>query len=158
VFSSDWTLGALVKYIADCGRWLAKLDAYAFYVVRRTFKAAWNDSWEEWKALLVISAATVSVGLTIASVISICFQKRILLPESKQGFVAVWGVVGFSLTILNYYSLVSDRKWSRFEKEFDSRSNMNRVIGGIAVWVSLVLIIAIAEWTGSIAWKLPPFG
>jgi branched-subunit amino acid ABC-type transport system permease component len=147
-----------VKNLANSGRWLAKLDAYAFYVLRSTFKAAWNDKWEEWKALLIISAATVSVGLTIASVISICLQKRVLLPQSKAEFVTLWGVVGLSLIILHYYSLVSRRKWSRFEEEFESRSKMNRVIGGIAVWVSLIIIIAVTEWTGSIAWKLPPFG
>jgi branched-subunit amino acid ABC-type transport system permease component len=151
-------VSSLVKNCANCGRWLAKLDAYAFYVLRSTFRAAWNDTWEEWKALLVLSVATVSVGLTIASVISICLQKRVLLPQSKAEFVILWGMVGLSLIILNYYSLVSGRKWSRFEEEFESRSKMNRVIGGIAVWVSLILIVAVSEWTGSIAWKLPPFG
>ena len=148
----------LVKGFAYSGRWLAKLHAYAFFVLRGTFKAVWNDAWEEWKALVVMSVATVSAGLTIASVISICLQRRVLLPQSKAEFVTLWGVVGVSLVILNYYSLVLGRKWSRFEEEFDSGSKRNRVIGGIAVWLSLILIVAVTEWTGSIAWKLPPFG
>jgi len=65
-------------------------------------------------------------------------------------------MVGLSVVICNYYLLVADRKWSRFEKEFKRQSKMNRIITGIAVWLSLILIVAAAEWTGSIAWKLPP--
>lgn len=147
---------SLVEGFASCGRWLAKLDAYTFYVLRSTFKAAWDDSFEDWKALLVKSLATVFVCLTIASVLSIYLQKRLLLPQSKAEFLTLWGMVGLSVVICNYYLLVADRKWSRFEKEFKRQSKMNRIITGIAVWLSLILIVAAAEWTGSIAWKLPP--
>jgi hypothetical protein len=147
-----------VKRITNIARWLAKLHAYAFFELRSTFKAVWNDGWEEWKALLLTSVATLSAGLTIASVISICLQRRVLLPQSRAEFVTLWGVVGLSVVILNYYTLVSGRKWSRFEREFECRPKMNRAIGGVAVWASLILIVAVTEWTGSIAWKLPPFG
>jgi hypothetical protein len=137
-------------------RWLAKMHAYAFFVLRSTFKAAWNDSWVEWKALMFISVAKLSVGITFASVISICLQRRVLLPQSKAEFVTLWAVIGLTIVILNYYTLVLGRKWSRFEREFECRPKMSRVIGGIAVWVSLILIVAATEWTMSIAWKLPP--
>jgi hypothetical protein len=147
-----------MKGIAYSGRWLVKAHAFAFNVLRTTFKAAWNDGWEEWKALLVISVATLFAGLTIASTISIYLQRRVLLPQSKPEFLTLWGVVGLGLVIFNYYTLVFGRKWSQFEREFECRPKMNRVIGGVAVWVSLILIVAVTEWTGSIAWKLPPFG
>jgi branched-subunit amino acid ABC-type transport system permease component len=140
-----------------CGwRRLAKMHAYAFYLLRSTFKSVWNDGWDEWKALLVISAATEFAGLTIASVISIWLQRRVLLPQSKSEFLTVWGAVGFGLVILNYYTLLFGRKSSRHEEEFKCRSKMKRICGGVAVWLSIVLIIAASEWTGSIAWKLPP--
>jgi hypothetical protein len=147
-----------MKSFANSGQWLAKPHAYAFFVLRSTFKAVWNDAWVEWKALLLISVATLSAGLTIACVISICLQRRVLLPQSKAEFMTLWGVIGLGLAILNYYTLVFARKWSRFEREFECRPKMNRVIGGVAVWLSLILIVAVTEWTGSIAWKLPPFG
>jgi hypothetical protein len=146
----------VAESIACSWRWLAKMHACAFFVLRSTFKAAWNDSWVEWKALTVISVAMSSVGLTIASVISICLQRRVLLPQSKAEFVTLWGVVGMSLVIFNHYTLIFGRKWSRFGREFETRTRMNRVIGGVAVWVSLILIVAVTEWTMSIAWKLPP--
>jgi hypothetical protein len=50
---------------------------------------------------------------------------------------------------------VFERRWSRFEREFEHQSNVMRVIGSITVWVTLILIMLAAEWTGSIAHKLP---
>jgi hypothetical protein len=142
--------------IACSWRWLAKIHAYTFYVLRSTFKSAWNDGLEEWKALLFISVGTGFAGLTITSIISISLQRRVLLPQSKPEFLTLWGVIGFGLVSLNYYTLVLDHKWSRFEEQFKFRSKMNRVCGSVAVWVGLILIIAAAEWTGSLAWRLPP--
>ena len=147
-----------MKSIAHSGRWLAKVHAYVFYVLRSTFKRVWNDAWEEWKALLVISVATLFLAFTIASVVSICLQRRVLLPQSKSEFLTLWGGIGFSLVILNYYTLIFGRKWSQFAEEFEMRSKTNRLYGGVAVWVSLILIVAASEWIGSTAWKLPPFG
>lgn len=151
-------LSSLMKSFAYTGRWLAKVHAYVFYVLRSTFRRVWNDAWEEWKALLVISVAALFLGFTIASIISICLQRRVLLPESKSEFLALWGGVGFSLVLLNYYTLIFGRKWSRFEEEFEMRSKTKRVCGVVAVWASMILIIAASEWTGSVAWKLPAFG
>ena len=148
---------SLVKDIEYSGRWLAKLHAYVFYVLRGTFKTAWNDGWEEWKALLVISVAAEFAAITIASLISISLQRRVLLPQLKPDFLTLWGLVGFCLVILNYDTLVSGRKWSRFEEEFKCRSNMNRVLGSVAVWAGLVLLVVATEWTGSIVWRLPPW-
>jgi branched-subunit amino acid ABC-type transport system permease component len=141
---------------ASSWRWLAKVHAYVFYVLCSTFKKVWNDAWEEWKALLFISVGSAYLGITAVSIISICLQRRVLLPQSKSEFLTIWGGIGFSLVILNYYTLISGRKWSRFKEEFEMRSRTYRVCGSVAVWVSLVLIIAASEWTGSIAWKLPP--
>jgi branched-subunit amino acid ABC-type transport system permease component len=142
--------------VASSWRWLAKVHAYVFYVLCGTFKKIWNDDWEEWKALLFISVAGLFLGLTAVSIISICVQRRVLLPQSKSEFLTIWGGFGFSLVILNYYTLIFGRKWSRFKEEFETRSKTNRVSSGAAFWVGLILIIAAAEWTGSIVWKLPP--
>ena len=149
---------SLVKSVVYIVRWLVKLHAYTFYVLRSTFKSAWNDGWEEWKALLFISVGTVFAGLTITSIVSISLQRRVLLPQSKPEFLTLWGMVGFGLVILNYYTLVFDHKWSRYEEQFKFRSKMNRVLGSVAVWVGLVLIVVASGWTGSIVWKLPPYG
>ena len=141
---------------ATSWRWLAKMHAYVFCVLRSTFKAAWNDGLDEWKALMVISLAMEFAGITIASAISIGLQRRVLLPQSKAEFSAVWGMVGMGLATLNYYTLVFRRKWSQFEKEVKRRPRMSQVYGSVAVWGSLILIVAASEWFGSIAWKLPP--
>jgi hypothetical protein len=144
--------------LAQIGRWLAKAHAYPFYVLRSTFKAAFDDGLENWKALVVMSVAAGFAALTVVSLVSIGLQHRVLLPGGKHAFMMLWGTVGLGLVILNYYTLISGSKWSRFEREFQHRSKVMRICGGVAVWVSLILIVVVTEWTGSIAWKLPPFG
>jgi hypothetical protein len=141
---------------AGLGRWLVKAHAYPFYVLRSTFKTVSTDGLEDWKALLVISVAMNFAAITVASIVSIAFQQRVLLPDTKQSFLMLWGTVIVGLLLINHYSLVYRGKWSQFEKEFQHLSKAARVGGSIAVWVSLILIVAAAEWTGSIAWKLPP--
>lgn len=133
----------------------AKIQAYVFYVFRRTSKSAWNDGLEDWKALGVMSLAMGFLVLVVVSIISICLQHRVLLPSGKVPFVILWSAVMIGLLVFNHYSLVYERRWSRFEHEFQYQSNAMKVIGGITVWVTLILIVLAAEWTGSIAIKLP---
>jgi hypothetical protein len=145
-----------VKGLAHIGKWLAKAHAYPFYVMRSTFKAISGDGLEDWKALVVISVAAGFAALTVVSLVSIGLQHRVLLPEGKQSFMMLWGTVGVGLLVLNYYTLISDRRWSRFELEFQHGSKMMRFWGGATVWVSLIFLVAATEWTGWIASKLPP--
>jgi hypothetical protein len=144
-----------VKGLAHIGRWLAKAHAYPFYVLRSTFKAVFDDGLEDWKALLVMSVAANFAALSVVSLVSIGLQHRVLLPNGKQPFLMLWGTVYASLVFLNYYTLISGRKWSRFEREFQHRSKTMRFCGGVAVWACLILLVVAAYWTGSIAWKLP---
>jgi hypothetical protein len=132
----------------------AKVQAYVFYVLRRTSKSAWNDGLEDWKALGVMSLAMGFLTLVIVFIISIWLQRRVL-PSGKTPFVTLWGVVTIGSIVFNHYSLVFERRWSRFEREFEQQSNAMKVIGGIIVWAALVLILLAAEWTGSVALKLP---
>jgi hypothetical protein len=133
-----------------------KTYAFVFEVFRRTFKAIWNDGWQEWKALLVLSVGAGFALLAVAAIISIVVHRRILLPQSEPAFLTVWGSIGIGIVIFNYCNLMLDRKASHFEREFESLSKISRVYRCIAVWASLILIVAAGEWTGSIAWKLPP--
>jgi hypothetical protein len=134
----------------------AKVQAYAFYALRCTSKSAWNDGLEDWKALAVMSLAMGSVALAIVSSISICLQHRVLLPSGKVSFVTLWSMVMIGFLVFNHYSLVFERRWSRFEREFEHQSNVMKVIGSITVWVTVILIVLATEWTGSIAFKIPP--
>lgn len=135
-------------------RWLAKTHAYAFYVVRIGFKAAFDDGWEDWKALLVITVAMLFAAFTVTFLLSIGFQ-HFLLPTSSERFLIVWGPITIGLAFTNYYALVADRKWVRFEAEFRHYSRTMLVWSGIAVWATLILFIVLAYWTGSIASKFP---
>ena len=137
------------------GRWFARTHAYWFYSIRSTFKGLSDDGWEDWKALLVISVAMLFASLAVVAAVSIAFQHRVLLPGAKQRFMMLWGTVSLSLTAINYFTLVYRRRWSRFEREFRHFSKTTQTLGGVVVWVSMALFVAVAEWLGSIAWKLP---
>jgi hypothetical protein len=132
-----------------------KVQAYAFYVLRRTSKSAWNDGLEDWKALAVLSLAMGSLALVVVSSVSICLEHRVLLPSGKVPFVTLWGMIMIGFLVFNHYCLVFERRWSRFEREFEHQSNAMKVIGSITVWVTVILIVLATEWTGSIAFKLP---
>lgn len=142
--------------LSAVGRWLANAHAYWFHVTRSTFKALWDDGLEDWKALLVIYVAMLFAALAGAATISIALRHRVLLPDAKQPFMMLWGAIGLSLTVINYFTLVSRHKWSRLERDFQHLSKATRLFGGVMVWVSMILVVLAAEWTGSIAWKLPP--
>ena len=141
--------------LAQIGRWLAKAHAYPFYILRSTFKAAFDDGLENWKALVVMSVAANFAALSVVSLVSIGLQHRVLLPGGKQAFMMLWGTTGVGLVILNYYTLISGNKWSRFERQFQHHSKTMRFCSGVAVWAGLILLVVAAYWTGSIAWKLP---
>jgi hypothetical protein len=142
--------------LSAIGRWFAKAHAYWFYVTRSTFRTLSDDGLEDWKALLVVSVAMLFAALSGAATVSIALRHRVLLPDAKQPFMMLWGTIALSLTTINYFILVSRHKWSRFERDFQHHSKTTRLVGGVAVWLSMLLVVPAAEWTGSIAWKLPP--
>jgi len=125
-------------------------------VLRSTFKAVSDDGLEDWKALLIMTVAMGFAALTVTNIVSIGLAHRVLLSNEKRQFMTLWGTLGLGLMLLNHYTLIYGRKWSRFEREFQHRSKAMRICGGVAVWVSLPLLVVAAQWTGSIAWKLPP--
>jgi hypothetical protein len=149
------TATSSVKSITHKPGLFAKVNAYVFYVIRRTSKSAWDDGMEDWKALCLMSIVMAFGALGIVCVISICLQRRVLLPSGKVSFVALFSMVMMCFLGFNHYSLVFKHRWSRFEREFQHQSNPKRVIGSIIVWAALILIVLAAEWAGSIAIKLP---
>lgn len=134
----------------------AKGHAYVFYIFRRTAKSAWNDGLEDWKALFLMSLAMGFFLLIIVCTISIGLHHRVLLPKGKLPAGTLWSAIMIGFLIYNHHSLVFEHRWTRFEREFQLQSEAMKVFSAIALFSMLILIVATAEWTGSIAWKLPP--
>ncbi len=132
-----------------------KTYAFIFEVFRRSFKAIWNDGWHEWKAVFVLSVGVGFALLAMAAIISISVHRRVLFPQAEPAFLTLWGSIGIGIVIFNYLYLIANRKAACFQREFERLSTTKRVYGCIAVWTSLLLILAASEWIGSIAWKLP---
>lgn len=134
---------------------IVKAHAYVFYLLRSTAKAAWNDGFEDGKAVMVMTLAMLLVGITLACIVSILLKHRVFLPNTKLYFVGLWSGIMGGFLVLNQYSLIYKKKWRRFEHEFQLQPSTTRIAATIAVWVAVILIVAAAEWTGSIALKLP---
>lgn len=133
-----------------------KAHAYAFYVLRRTAKTVWDDGWSDWKAWVFLSVAMLFAGFALANAFSIAIQRRVLLAMYGQNStMLVWLMISAGLLGLNYYFLIAGRKGWRFDREFQHHSKLARILGGVAVWVSLVAVVIVAFWTASIATKLP---
>jgi archaellum biogenesis protein FlaJ (TadC family) len=143
-----------MRGFAEIARRFAKVHAYTFYVLRSTFKAILNDGWEDWKALLFISGAMVFPAIIVMNFASIALQHRIAHHYDRLIKSLLFGAA-FGILFLNYYALMADRKWARFEHEFKRHSKSRRVFGHIAVWVGLIVIVAGTFLTRSIATKLP---
>lgn len=102
----------------------------------------------------MLSVAMLFATLTGALVGSIILQHR-LFSYDKSQFMTLWGGIAFAVGGGNYYALVVGRRWSRFEHEFKRLSNAKRVLGGIMVWVSLILFVAASLWLWQVARSLP---
>jgi hypothetical protein len=138
--------------LTDIARALARLHAYTFYVLRTTFKALFDDGLENWKALLVITAAMNFAAMIGVSALSIALGYEIVPTEH---FKMVWVSMGFALAFVNYYSLIERARWSRFEREFREHARAARVAGFVVVWVGVTLVCMFGPSVAIIAARLP---
>ena len=122
--------------------------------MRSTFQWTWDDGLQDWKALLIMTVAMCFAAFSGVTAVSIALQHR-LLPHAKQDFVTLWGVVALGFTAINYWTLVRQRRWSRFEREFRHLSNGKRLGLGVVVWASVILIVGVAEWMALLTRRLP---
>ena len=132
---------------------VARTQAFVFYLLRSSFKSVFDDGFADWKAIMVMSIASAFAAMLLLAGISISLQRR-LLP-GRIPFVILFAAI--SIGVFNYYNSMSKSKWSRFEGDFQRTSTAVRVGGVLAVWLILIVILACAWWTVSIALKLPPF-
>jgi hypothetical protein len=114
-----------------------------------------NDRLGEWQALLALSAATLFAVIDVVSLISILLGYRVLLPHSKGEFLSLWTSIGLSLYILNFKTLVSNRKWCRYEQEFQKYSNVYKVCVGVIFVICVVMLFETSLHAGWNAFQLP---
>jgi hypothetical protein len=128
--------------LANMAQWFAKAHAYVFYVLRTSFKAIMDDGWEDWKAITIIGVAMISVVFVAQGIAETALGHRLHWLSNWPERI----LLGAVLVGANHYTLVADRKWSRFEPGFRHRSKAARIFGLIAVWLGILLtVIAAAE-------------
>jgi hypothetical protein len=114
-----------------------------------------DDGLEDSKAVFMMSLGTACFSIVVVSIVSIGLHHRFLLPNAKLPFVTLWGAVFLWWEIFYHYSLTHERKWARYERQFEHQSRLIRVLSDIGVWLTLFLLIVSAERAASIAWRLP---
>jgi hypothetical protein len=133
---------------------LIKAHAYVFYVLRCSSKAIMDDGWEDWKAVTFLGAAMISVVFIVIGLAEVALGHH-LHWSSKWSEGILIGFVIVIIVVTNHYTLVSHRKWSRFESDFRHRSKTAAVSGFVAVWLGLLLIVIAAAAVASLDRDLP---
>jgi hypothetical protein len=115
----------------------ARAYAYAFFRLRNCARALSNDGLHDWKALLVISVVQIYVLLDAAFLSEVILRRR-LFPSN-------WSVVvvplAFGLVAANYFALLYEERWRRYEDEFRSYSAKARRVGAIVIIAVIVLVL-----------------
>lgn len=103
-----------------------------FYKIYCFFKYMSDDTWKEWKALLVLCVAEGYTFLTIDVWINIIFKRSIFLNISKEALVLLVVII----TFLNYYLTLHHQKWKKYEMEFTQYSKLkSRVISWLVCFI-----------------------
>lgn len=130
-----------------------KLLRFAYWTLRRIFRAIYDDGLDDFKAQVAVSVTDLLGAMTLLSLASLRVGHQIL-PSSKAGTVGLGlGLTGF-IVVANYF-IFSKQKMVEFESEFRSYSVLARTIGGIVVVSFIVFVAAAAGLAGSAASRLP---
>jgi hypothetical protein len=109
-------------------KWLS----FAYWELSRLFKAIYDDGWAEWKAMAILICAEIFMLMGVYGCISLFIGHRLLHTTSSLsrplGIMVVLAVIA-----ANYYALLSNNRWSRFEAEFESYSRATRIAGCVGV-------------------------
>jgi len=118
---------------------LLKAYHYLFYKLYKFSEAAPSRWWSEWKASLAIDVLIFAVLLSAGGYYTVISKKDMLPVSSPKIAISliVVAVVG-----LNYFIFNHRDKWKLFVNEFEQWSKVKNRIGGIIVWVGILLIIA----------------
>lgn len=118
---------------------LTKPYVYVFYVLRSWFKAMADDNLHDWKALVVLcffqGAAIVSVETIVEELVgTYLFSNNLLFGAAP---------LAIALGLLNYFFLLHDDRWRKFERCFRGYSMTMRRIGTLSVVLAMIAVASL---------------
>jgi len=104
-----------------------------FYKLYQFFKSLSEDSFEEWKAGLVIQTLQIFILAIIWLQITI-ITKNDIIPNTNP---KIWIIpLALIIAILNYHVFLGKKLWKNYEMEFKNYSKKkNRVINFIVLFI-----------------------
>jgi hypothetical protein len=96
-----------------------------------------EDSWSDWKALLIVEGINVFIVLTIDIFIKVLFKSSFILELPKLAFVLLFATISF----LHYYIFLHNDRWKEYEEEFKSYSRKKNRIINLSVFVFILLVL-----------------
>jgi hypothetical protein len=130
-----------------------KLLCFAYWILRRIFRAIIDDGLDNFKAHVFVAGAEMFAILTVMSSVDLLVGRRVM-STSRAG--SAWLGYGLATVIvIANQSLFSKNRMARFESEFSGYSTRSRTIGGITVVSVMALLVVAAIFAGMAASRLP---
>jgi len=127
---------------------------YLFYKLYKFWEAISTPKfWNDWKAELSIDVFGIFLGLSGICYYAIINKKKIDFGSGKY----VVFIYLLLIALPNYFIFHHQDQWKQFVHEFDQLPKKNNRIGGLVVWIIILLVIANLIFAfyqmGQIDWK-----
>ena len=109
-----------------------------FYKIYQFFDSISDDSWAEWKALLVLSVANGFILLSVDIYMEICFNISLIMALPKIFFIIFFSI----FCLVHYYCFLHNDKWRFYESEFKEYSKSKSRRAGWITFLFLILVMA----------------
>ncbi|MDX9705630.1 MAG: hypothetical protein RBT46_07990 [Weeksellaceae bacterium] len=127
---------------------IKKAYYYFFYKIYKSieYTSEWGGGkfWTDFKAGLVIIALEIWILFSIFNIYSLVRNEKIKIEISHPVII----VPLILILLLNYLSFVHTNKWKEYNEEFARLPRRKNIIGGIIVWIIIILIVAV-YWTSA---------
>ena len=127
---------------------LMKAYQYLFYKLYRFYETStYSRWWSEWKAY--VSMLALSIWLYQAIETSWYYFFNIPMKSSDTDTYTSIIIFGSIIAVTNWFIFEYQDKWKHIVEEFDKLPKKQNRIGGVIVWMIIILII-VFYWVYSI--------
>lgn len=127
---------------------LLKAYQYLFYKLYRFFESStYSRWWSEWKAYVSMLALSIWLYSGLETTYHYFFNVPVKSADSSVDLPII--LFGFTIGIINWILFEYQDKWKEIIEEFNNLPKEKNKIGGIIVWIIIILII-LFYWVYSI--------
>ncbi len=111
---------------------------YFFYHLYKFWEwISYPKFWSDFKATVSIGVLEVWIFYSILNYYSFITKTQIKLSNTDPLII----LMGAVIIGLNYFLFIHTNKWKEYNAKFDKLPKKKNIIGGVIVWVIMILII-----------------